>query len=164
MRSFVAAISVASLQRGHLALQDVDELAVLAARRVDPLEVLERREELRIDLERTLEIRDRLVGLLHLRVEQLAELVQDLLAVDVVGRDVERARERRAHLLPVGGLLVQARQLAHGADVVRVELDDLRVVRLRVLGVAEVVAVPLGEVQAEPDLLLAARSAASAIR
>ena len=68
--------------------------------------------------------------------------------------DVERPRERGAQLLPVAGLLVEARQLAHRADVVGVELDDLRVVGLRVLGVPEVVAVPLGEVQAEPDLLL----------
>ena len=109
---------------------------------------------MRIDLERALEVSDRLIGLLHLRVEQLAEVVEDLLAIEVVGRDVEGARERRAHLLPVGGLLVEARQLAHRADVVRVELDDLRVVGLRVLGVPEVVAVPLGQVQAEADLLL----------
>ena len=111
------------------------------------------REEVGVHLQRALEVGDGLLGLLHVRVEQLAEIVEDLLAIEVVGRDVERARQRRAHLLPVAGLLVEARQLAHGADVVRIELDDLRVVGLRVLGVAEVVAVPLGQVQAEADLV-----------
>ena len=97
MRSLVAAISVGSLSAGDLALQDVDELAVLPARGVDALQVLERRQEVRVDLERALEVADRLIGLAHLRVEQLAELVQDLLAIEVGDGDVERARQRRAH-------------------------------------------------------------------
>ena len=141
-------------ERGDLPRHHVHELAVQPARRVDPLEVLERRDERRVDLERAIEVHDRLVGLAHVRVEQLAELAQDLFAVEISDGDVECPRERRTELLPVRVLPVQLPHLPQGADVVRIELDDLRVVGLRVLGVAEVVAVPLGEVQAEPDLLL----------
>jgi hypothetical protein len=87
-------------------------------------------------------------------VEHLAEVGQDLLAIEIVRSHVESARERRAHLLPVSRLLVEAGELSQRADVLWIELDDLRVVGLRVLGVPEVVAVPLREVQAESDLLL----------
>ena len=48
-----------SVERLHLAGEDVDELLVLAARGVDALEVLERRDEQRVDLERALEVRRR---------------------------------------------------------------------------------------------------------
>jgi hypothetical protein len=59
-----------------------------------------------------------------------------------------------ALLLPLARLLAaEARHLAKRADVVRVELVDLLVVGLRVLGVPEVLGVPLGEAQAELDLL-----------
>ncbi len=145
------------VERRDLALQDVDELAVLTARGVDALEVLERREEVRVDLERALEVSDRLIGLLHLPSSSSPRSFRISLRSRSLVGDVERTRERRPHLLPVRGLLVEARQLAHRADVERIELDDLRVVGLRVLGVPEVVAVPLGEVQAEPDLLLRLR-------
>jgi hypothetical protein len=50
-------------------------------------------------------------------------------------------------------LLEEARHLAEHRDVVRVEREDLLVVRLRVVGVAEVLRVPLGEAQAQRDLL-----------
>ena len=43
----------------------------------------------------------RLIGLAHVRIEQLAELGQDLLAIEVGHGDVERARQRGAELLPV---------------------------------------------------------------
>ena len=66
---------------------------------------------------------------------------------------VERTRERGAELLPVAVLAIELPHLAQRSDVVRIERDDLGVVGLRVLGVPEVVAVPLGEVQAEADLL-----------
>src|SRR4029079_13811433 len=66
--------------------------------------------------------------------------------------DVERTRERGPELLPVAVLAIELTHLAQRADVVRIELDDLRVVRLRVLGVTEVFAVPLGAVEAEADL------------
>ncbi len=109
---------------------------------------------MRIDLEGALEVADCLFGLLHLRVKELAEIVQDLLAIEIVGRDVQRAGQGRAHLLPVRALLVEARELAHRPDVLGVELDYLRVVGLRILRMAEIVAVPLGEVQTETDLVL----------
>ena len=106
MRSLVAAIwPRCPCRPGTFRCEDVDELAVLPARRVDALEVLERRQEVGVDLERALEVRDGLIGLLHLRVEQLAEVVQDLLAIDVVRRDLEGARQRRPHLLPVAAFL-----------------------------------------------------------
>ncbi len=60
-------------------------------------------------------------------------------------------------LLEVPALPIELAHLPERTDVVRIELDDLRVVRLRVLGLAEVVAVPLGEVEAEADLLLRIR-------
>src|SRR5262249_27065642 len=81
--------------------EDVDEVLVLPARGVDALEVLDGGDELRIDFERTLEVRDRLIRLVHLAVEQLAELRLDLFAIHIGHGDVERARERGAELLPV---------------------------------------------------------------
>ena len=56
------------------------------------------REEGGVDVERALEIRQRLVGLAHLRVEQLAELGQELLPVGVRDGDLEGAGEGGAEL------------------------------------------------------------------
>src|SRR5580704_5471905 len=145
------------LERRHFALKHVDELAVLSLRAVDALEILESRYEVRIDLQGALEVPYGLLGLLHLRVEELAKIVQNLLAIEIVARDVQCASQGCAHLLPVRALLVETCELAHRADVLRVELDYLRVVRLRVLRVAEIVAVPLGQVQTESDLVLRGR-------
>ena len=139
-------------ERRHLPLEHVHQLAVLPARRVDALEVLEGRHELPVHLERPLEVGDGLVGLPHVQIEDLAELRLDLLPVEVGDRDVEGPRERLAELLPVGVLPVELPHLPERAHVVRIELDDLRVVRLRVLRPSEIVPVPLGEVEAEPDL------------
>jgi hypothetical protein len=52
---------------------------------------------------------------------------------------------------------VNGRHLAQHLDVVRVQRDDLRVVRLRVLEVTEVLAVPLAQAEAELDLGLVVR-------
>ena len=79
------------------------------------------------------------------------EVGEDLFSVLVVDRDVERAGQRLAELLPLAVLAVEAAHLPQHGHVVRVELDDLRVVGLRVLGMTEVLAVPLGEAQAEAD-------------
>ena len=136
-----------------LARQDRDELGIHAALCVDALEGLEGRQIQRIYLERALVVGHPLVGLGHLAFQKLTEIEQDDPTVFVLNGDVERARERLTHLLPLRSDAVDVRHLPHDLHVVRIELHHLRVVRLRVLGAAEVFAVPLAETKAELDLL-----------
>ncbi len=80
-----SAISAASRERRDLAQQDVDELAVLArAPRRCARGSRAPGGSARPPRARAGSSAIGLVGLLHLRVEQLAEVVEDLLAVDVV--------------------------------------------------------------------------------
>ena len=89
-----AAICSGSVSAFTLRVEDVDELAGSRPRRCRCARGLERREVQRIDVERALVVAERLIDLAHLALEQLAELGEDLLAIDVGDRDVERARER----------------------------------------------------------------------
>ena len=152
-------LSPCSAVTGWLALEDVDELAVLAAGLVDALEVQEGREEEAVHLERTLEVRQGLFGLVHLRLEELAELGENLFLMPIRRGDLEGLRKGLAVALAVAALTIELRHLSEGSDVVGIELYDLRVHRLRVVGTIEVVAVPLGEEKAEPDLPLRIRLA-----
>ena len=56
-------------------------------------------------------------------------------------------------LLPSARLLEEAGHLAEHGDVVGIEREDLLVVRLRVIRAPEILRVPLGEPEAQGDLL-----------
>ncbi len=140
-------------ERFRLAAEDLHEVRRLVAIAVDALQRLEGGEVELIHVEGALVEAEALIDLAHALLEHLAHLGEHLLAIDVGDGDVEGALERLALLLPGAGLLEEARHLPEHGDVVRVERQDLLVVRLRVLGVAEVLRVPLGEAQAERDLL-----------
>jgi len=142
------------LQRLHLAREDVAELLVHRARRVDALEGLESGQMQRIDLEGTRVVRERLVDSFICRSSSSPKSVRISLRSRSVVATSMRAGQRLAELLPLAVLAVEASHLPQDGHVVRIELDDLRVVGLRVLGVPQIFAVPLGQTQAEADALL----------
>ena len=88
-------------QRLHLAREHVDELTVHRALGVDALERLESRQVQRIDLERAVVIAEPLIDFVHLPFEQLAQIGEDLFAIGVGRRDIERAGQRLPQLLPL---------------------------------------------------------------
>jgi hypothetical protein len=127
----------------HLGGEDLDELGVVLALVVDLLQRAERRQVVRVHLERAPVVSQTLIGLVHVLVQQLAQVEQNGLAVVVCRRHVERALQGLADLLPGRPLAMDGGHLPQHLDVVRIERDDLRVVRLRVLEVPEILAVPL---------------------
>ena len=68
-------------ERPDLGREDTDQLGMVALLVVDAFERLERRQVQRIDLERALVERDAVLRLAHVAFQELAEIVQDLLAV-----------------------------------------------------------------------------------
>jgi hypothetical protein len=138
-------------ERLALAGEDVDELVVEAALLVDALQRFERREVERIDVERHLVVAEALIDVARDALDDLAQLGEDLLAVRVAHRDGARGGEGLALLLPAAGLLEEVRHLPEHGHVVRVDAQDELVIRLRVLRVAEILGVPLGEAQRERD-------------
>lgn len=113
------AILIGIGQRLHLAGEDLDQVRVVAAFVVDALERLQAGQEERIHVEGAPIERDALVGLIHVLLEQIAQVAQDHLLVLVRHGNVERAGQRLAHLLPLGAKPVDRRHLAQHLDVVR---------------------------------------------
>ncbi len=137
-----------------LAAEHVDELAIHGTSGVDALESFEGRQVERIDFEGTGVVAKSLIDFVHLPLEELAQVGEDLLAVGVGRGHVEGAGQSLTVLLPLGVLAVETAHLSQNGNVVRVQLNDLRVVRLGIFGVPEVFAVPLGKAEAETDALL----------
>ncbi|MCZ7678448.1 MAG: hypothetical protein M5U28_06620 [Sandaracinaceae bacterium] len=139
-------------ERRDLQLEDLEQLRPIGARLVQALERADRGEVGRIGLDGLPVVGRGLLGQPEVLLAELAHLGEHRRALLAAADDLRHPAEHLREHLPLTEVPVEIRLRLHRRVVRRIEREDLVVVRDRVLGVTELLAVPLRAAQAERDL------------